>query len=214
MEKRKIIMALIGLLGISGLVFLGAGHLKKGKVNKFDKGVNSGEEVLTEAEAEAKAEKEAEIFNNTPQIKSIYEIYESKYENVKNIYKEKNIPIEEYDIEGNKGFSYMDENKTNEGDIIYAEYGIANSIDGKVECISLVTSILTSKESFKIEDTVLYDLTKAMVGDKIDYSYINSEVNRAIEANSNSYIYNYANTEIEFFVGDEGRIYYEIRIKP
>lgn len=165
------------------------------------------------------------ITDNKEINNKIYEVYKDKISNIENIFEKNNIGFKyndrdknnDYDL--NTSISYSKKSVTDDRGITSAAFGLVLNSDNNIDCISATIRINVDKNNitsnpFKVEDTIIFELSKELIEKSIDYTKINDDINKCItEGIEKSIINTYDNIDEEFNI-ESDKIYYIININP
>ena len=188
-------------------------------------GCTSDKEETTSNSNEVVTQEEAKE-NDKRSDDEMYELYESKLEDMEKLFKENNIDFKEVKsnkntkYDGYKTISYENSETDTVGEFVIATYGISFDKDSSIRYITSRMSLnvnddeMKTKE-FKLEETEFYKLKNILIPEVNNTDEINSKVNEAYKNLTASKGIDFENENIEerILLG-ENTLVYTIIINP
>ena len=188
-------------------------------------GCTSDKEETTSNSNEVVTQEESKE-NDKRSDDEMYELYESKLEDMEKLFKENNIDFKEVKsnkntkYDGYKTISYENSETDTVGEFVIATYGISFDKDSSIRYITSRMSLnvnddeMKTKE-FKLEETEFYKLKNILIPEVNNTDEINSKVNEAYKNLTASKGIDFENENIEerILLG-ENTLVYTIIINP
>ena len=205
---RKTLIALIILTLSLGVV---------GCTSDKEETTSNSNEVVTQEESKE---------NDKRSDDEMYELYESKLEDMEKLFKENNIDFKEVKsnkntkYDGYKTISYENSETDTVGEFVIATYGISFDKDSSIRYITSRMSLnvnddeMKTKE-FKFEDTEFYKLKNILISEVNNIDEINRKLNEAYKNLTSSKGIDFENENIkERILLGENTLVYTIIINP
>jgi len=205
---RKTLIALIILTLSLGVV---------GCTSDKEETTSNSNEVVTQEESKE---------NDKRSDDEMYELYESKLEDMEKLFKENNIDFKEVKsnkntkYDGYKTISYENSETDTVGEFVIATYGISFDKDSSIRYITSRMSLnvnddeMKTKE-FKFEDTEFYKLKNILIPEVNNIDEINRKLNEAYKNLTSSKGIDFENENIkERILLGENTLVYTIIINP